>query len=116
MFFFRAFLLLFALALAAYTLQVSLVHGMGLVPVFMGDLAAMTWSGQFNLDFLGYWLLAALWLFWRGGFTLKGAVPALLALALGGLFLAPYLLYLSFRLKGDVPALLLGDRRKASKE
>jgi hypothetical protein len=40
--------------LAVYTAVVIANHGWNLFPVFFGDMAAMGWAGQFNLDFMGF--------------------------------------------------------------
>ena len=45
---FRAYLAVLIVCLGAYTLLVGLAHGWNLLPVFLGDMAAMTWPGQFN--------------------------------------------------------------------
>lgn len=96
-----------------YTAFVVAEHGLGLLPVFFGDMAQMAWPGQFNLDFFCFLLFSGSWLAWRHHFS-----PAGLALGLGGVFLgAPYLsVYLlvqSVRVEGDVAALLLGPTRAA---
>ncbi|MHA3842068.1 hypothetical protein ACX0GZ_12705 [Sphingomonas aestuarii] len=49
---FRALLILLWIALAAYTAVVISQHGIGLLPIFLGDIATLAWPGQFNLDFL----------------------------------------------------------------
>jgi hypothetical protein len=36
-------------------------------------MAAMTWPGQFNFDFLCFLTLSGLWLAWRHHFSLGGA-------------------------------------------
>ncbi|CAN5810072.1 hypothetical protein BH11PSE8_BH11PSE8_33710 [soil metagenome] len=35
------------------------------MPVFVEDIFAMTWRGQFNVDFTCLLLLSGLWLAWR---------------------------------------------------
>ncbi len=59
--FFHALLTLLLLTLAGYAAVVISDHGIGLFPLFFGDMAAMTWPGQFNLDFMLMLLLSALW-------------------------------------------------------
>src|SRR3546814_1654091 len=49
---FRTLLVILWLALAAYTAVVISRHGLGLLPIFFGDMAKLGWPGQFNLDFL----------------------------------------------------------------
>jgi hypothetical protein len=108
---FRLALAGFWLVLLVYTAVVIANHGMNLLPIFFGDIAAMGWPGQFNLDFLGFLLLAALWTAWRNGFSGAGWALAVAA-SLGGIgFMAPYLLYLTYQTNGDVRAMLLGVHR-----
>ncbi|MEQ9448599.1 MAG: hypothetical protein RLN70_06775, partial [Rhodospirillaceae bacterium] len=71
-------------------------------------IAGMTWQGQFNTDFMMYLMLSGLWTAWRSGFTAGAVALGAVAAVLGILFLAPYLLYLSYRTKGDLRRLLLG--------
>lgn len=96
---------------AVYTLIVISNHGLGLLPVFFGDIAKMEWPGQFNLDFLGFLMLSGLWLSWRHHFTPFGLVLGVLGLFGGVPVLTAYLLGTSFAVKGDVRALLLGPVR-----
>lgn len=62
MFVFRSFLLVVVVSFAVYTAVVGATHGWNLFPVFFGDIAAMTWPGQVNLDFLCMLLLSGLWI------------------------------------------------------
>lgn len=105
---FRVFLVAIWLILFVYTSIVILNHGINLLPIFFGDIAKLAWPGQFNLDFLGFLCLSALWTAWRNGFSAGGLGLALIAFFGGIGFLAPYLLYLSFRHRRDVRAILLG--------
>lgn len=108
---FRIYLVIVVAAIIAYTLPVIANHGMGLFGIYFGDIAAMTWPGQFNVDFLSFLTLGALWLAWRHHFSAGGIVLGLF-IYLGGMpFLATYLLVHSFRTKGDMKALLLGEGR-----
>ena len=104
----------FLIALTVCILIVIANHGMGLVPTFFNDMAAMAWPGQFNLDFMGFLILSALWVGWRHEYSLIGWVLTPLALTGGGLFLTIYLLIMSFRVNGDLKALLIGERRAAA--
>jgi hypothetical protein len=49
---FRFFLVIVILAIIGYTLVVGVNHGWNLIPVFFGEMLAMTWTGQFNFDFM----------------------------------------------------------------
>ena len=104
----RALLIILWVALAAYTAFVIAHHGMGLLPIFIGDIAQLTWSGQFNVDFLYFLILSAFWTAWRNGFSTGGLGLALIAFFGGAGFLLPYLLYLSFSTGGSVRRILLG--------
>ena len=53
------------LVIVGYTFPVVANHGLGLLPIFFGDIAKMEWPGQFNLDFLGFLTLSGLWIAWR---------------------------------------------------
>jgi len=107
----RIFLVAAFLALAFYTIKAGMGHGWDLASVFLADLTAFNWSGQFNLDFLTYLWLSALWLAWRHDFSLAGIGLALVASVGGMLFLAIYLLIASFRADADLKVILLGERR-----
>lgn len=109
---FRSLLMALWLILAAYTGVVVVRHGLDLLPIFFGDIATFTWPGQFNLDFLCFLLLSALWTAWRNGFSAIGLLLALVALFGGAGFLLLYLLVLSFRHRGDMRAILLGPDRQ----
>lgn len=109
---FRVALTVFLVCLLPYTLVTGLTQGWNLVPVFLGDLFAVTWRGQFNLDFLTFLLLAAFWVSWHDGFSLRAMGLSVLTVCLGMSFLAAYLLYLSVRTGGDSHVLLLGVRAK----
>lgn len=99
------------LVLVAFTAVVIANHGINLIPVFFGDIAKMGWPGQFNLDFLWFLVLSALWTAWRGGFAPASLALALIAFFGGAGFLLPYLFILTLRAKGDMATVLLGVRR-----
>lgn len=99
--------------LAGYTVMVGNAHGWNLMPLFFGDIAAMGWPGQFNLDFLFMLSLSAIWVAWRHGFSATGLLLAVLAFNLGALFLAIYLLVTIGRARGDARVVVLGPARAA---
>ena len=107
---FRAFLILLWAIIALYTGVVIANHGLGLIPIFFGDMAKMTWPGQFNLDFMTLLMLSGLWVSWRHNFSLAGLALGLIAAVGGAAFLTLYLFVVSLQTKGDVKAMLLGDR------
>lgn len=108
---FRIFLVTIILAVNIYTAIVIVNHGMGLYPIFFGDIADMTWRGQFNLDFLGFLIMSGVWVAWRHAFSVSGLILGFAAFNLGAPFLAAYLLIESIRNKGDSAAILLGNAR-----
>lgn len=108
---FRTLLASILTVIVLYTIVVIANHGMGLLPIFFGDIAEMTWPGQFNLDFLGFLLLSGFWLAWRNAFSPGGLALGVLGVFGGAPVLTAYLLYQSFECKGDVPKLLLGPSR-----
>ena len=108
---FRLFLAAVIAIVGAYTSVTIANHGMGLYPIFFGDIAEMAWPGQFNLDFLGFLLMSGLWVAWRHAFSAGGLILGIAAFNLGAPFLAAYLLIESVRHKGDSAAILLGKAR-----
>ncbi len=106
----RIYLIAFYIMLVIYTLFVGSAYGWNFVPFAIEEIAALTWPGQFTLDFSAYLVLSALWVAWRHAFSRAGIVLGLIASVGGILFLAPYLLYAISQAKGDVKALVLGDR------
>lgn len=112
---FRLLLIVQVTGLFIYTGLVGIAHGWSLLPVFFGDIAAMNWPGQFNLDFTMFLSLSGLWLAWRNHFSGGGLVLGLVGFFGGMLFLAPYLLFVSFQEKGDIRAVLLGGKRAAAR-
>jgi len=99
--------------LVGYTAIVIANHGMGLLNVFFGDMAAMGWPGQFNLDFLSLLTLSGLWVAWRHQFSGAGLALGVLALLGGGLFLTTHMLSVTAQSSGDVKEVLLGKARAA---
>lgn len=110
---FRLFLFTCLIAITGYTAVTIANHGLNLLPMFFGDMAEMGWPGQFNLDFMTFLALSALWVAWRHHFTLAGILLAILAFFGGMLFLSIYLLVHSFKVNGNIKALLLGEARAA---
>jgi hypothetical protein len=108
---FRTLLIVFIVAIISFTGVVISNHGWNLLPIFFGDMAAMTWPGQFNFDFFCFLILSGLWLAWRHHFSAGGIVLGVLGLFGGIMFLAPYLLIVSFKANGDMKVLFLGKVR-----
>ena len=110
---FRLFLATCLIVITGYTSVTVANHGLVLLPVFFGDMAAMAWPGQFNLDFFCFLLLSGLWVVWRHQFSAGGLGLGLIAVFGGMPFLSAYLLIASFKTKGDIKAMLLGEARAA---
>ena len=108
---FRLFLLACLIAIALYTGVVIANHGTNLMPVFLGDVAAMAWPGQFNVDFTCFLALSALWVSWRHKFSAGGLALGVIAFLGGMLFLSIYLLVQTGRSGSNIKALLLGEAR-----
>lgn len=111
---FRILLAAIFVAIVGYTLPVAAHHGLGLVPLFFGAIGEMTWQGQFNVDFACFLILSGLWVAWRHNFSPLGLALAPIASLGGATFLSAYLLIVSFQVRGDIAALLLGSRRAAA--
>ena len=71
---FRILLIVIIIGIISYTGIVGFNHGWNLLPIFFGDMSAMTWAGQFNFDFMCFLTLSGLWLAWRHHFSLSGFV------------------------------------------
>jgi len=111
---FRILLTIITISIISFTGIVVFNHGWNLFPIFFGDMAAMTWAGQFNFDFMCYLTLSGLWLTWRHHFSLGGLALGVLGFFGGIMVLAPYLLIASYQANGDVKILLLGKVRANS--
>jgi hypothetical protein len=108
---FRIYLVLLIVGLGAYTLLVGLNHGWNLIPIFFSNINAVDWQGQFNLDFMTFLSLSALWVAWRHHFNAAGYMLGLVAFFGGMMFLAPYLIWASFRANGNIKELLVGGNQ-----
>jgi hypothetical protein len=108
---FRVLLVVLFTCILFYTAVVAGNHGFGLIDVFFGDMLAMGWPGQFNVDFTSFLILSALWLAWRHHFSPAGLALGVLGFFGGGLVLTAYLFIASIGAKGDMKELLLGKAR-----
>ena len=98
------------LALLAYTMYVADGEGWGLFQVFTGNITAFNWDGQFNLDFSCYLTLSGLWIMWRNKFSGSSIAIAVIAMIIGIMVFAPYLLYLLMIEKDELKKVLVGER------
>ncbi len=108
---FRILLTFFIISILGITGVVAFNHGWNLLPIFFGDIASLTWPGQFNFDFMCLLLLSGLWLAWRHHFSFGGIVLGVLGVFGGTMVLAPYLLLASYKANGDMKIILLGKIR-----
>ena len=107
---FPALVAVFSATVAIYTAVVIGSEGLNLFDVFLGNMQAWNWSGQFNLDFLMYLLLSGLWIAWRERFSLRGLILGALASVLGIVFFGPLLMFWWWKADGRLEGLLLGTR------
>lgn len=98
-------------SLVSYTVIVTGRVGWNPLPSFVGDIVALIWPGQLHLALVYCLLLAGVWIAWRHQFSIAGAALGVLAVAGGVLFLVPYLLVISYRVRGDANAFVLGRAR-----
>lgn len=108
---FRIFMAVIFVSILLYTAVTISNYGWNLIPIFFGDMRAMTWPGQFNFDFMGFLLLSGLWVSWRHQFSPGGLVLGMVAIFGGILFLSLYLFIASTVSKGNVQELLMGKSR-----
>lgn len=104
----RTIFISFTAIIWIYSIYTISQHGIWYLPVYFETVFSGDWTGQFTIDFSLYLALSALWIAWRSGFTVTSFVMAGIAAFLGMLVFAPYLMYLHYKTKGDVCALVLG--------
>jgi hypothetical protein len=108
--FFKTLLLVQTAGLLAYTFIAFQTEGADLFSVFLANIKSLTWTGQFNLDFLCYLTLSGLWIMWRNKFSGKSILVGTVAMIFGIVFFAPYLLWLLYKENGDLKHVLVGDK------
>lgn len=99
--------MLFLLILVSTAAAVK-TEGWNFMHPFLAAMRYWNWNAQFLTDFTCYLLLSGIWIMWRHGFTPQAISGGLLAMVLGFLVFAPYLLFLLLRSKGDVHWVLTG--------
>jgi hypothetical protein len=106
---FRLYLLVAWIALQVYSAMVGQNHSLDQIgPEFNSAVAAMTWQGQMNVDFAAALALSGLWAGWRNGWSLLGWVLGIACFVAGTTVSMAYLLFLTYREKGDMKRVLLG--------
>jgi len=106
---FRMFLLAILAGLGVYTAMVIAHDGMDFLTPFNSAVSMFGWQGQFNLDLIGLFALAAIWIAWRHRFSPAGLMLAVGPLLLGVLYVSGYLLLASFSAR-DGLELVAGPR------
>lgn len=109
-YFLKGLLIIQTLGLLIYTIIAIQNDGFSFLERAIEFAMSMTWMGQFALDFQCYLMLSALWVAWRNKFSMKASLLAVIALILGIVVFAPYLLYLLREEKGNLKKVLIGDR------
>lgn len=107
---FKTLLIVQTIGLLTYTYFAFQTEGADLFSVFTHNILSLNWSGQFNLDFLCYLTLSGLWIMWRNKFTNKSILLGLVAMVLGIVLFAPYLIWLTYKENGEIKRILIGDR------
>lgn len=94
-FLFIAWLIVMAISIEAYRHS-----GMAAAETFTGDIQALSWRAQFNLDFLAHLTLFGVWVAWRHRFEPAGLALGLACVLGGGAFSLANLLCASITAKG----------------
>jgi len=106
---FKVLMVTLTLTLAVYTGMVIQKEGMNFFTIFIENILAITWNGQFHFDFMCYLLLSGVWIMWRDRFSFSSMGIACGAMVIGFIFLAPYVLYLVAKENGNFKKVLTGD-------
>ena len=110
---FRAVLLLCWLIIVAVTANALASESLGVaLDVYSYDLNAGDWRTQFCTDLLFHLSLVGLWAAWRLKFSVKGIVFGSLCFLGGSLFSFAYIFALATYHKGNVIAVVMGERLK----
>lgn len=104
----RIFLVISTVAIYAITVIASLSQGFNWPAVAIADLLALGWRSQFDIDFIVHLFLLATWVTWREGADTRAYVFGFLSIVMGGMFGFPYILYATYKARGEPKALLLG--------
>ncbi|MCU0469333.1 MAG: hypothetical protein MUF58_12095, partial [Arcicella sp.] len=107
---FKALLIVQTLSLFVYTIVAFNNDGYNLFNIFLSNIQSLNWNGQFNSDFSCYLILSGLWIGWRNHFTPSSILLGIVAMILGIIIFAPYLLYLLTKENGDLKKVLIGNQ------
>lgn len=108
--FLKGLLIIQTLGLLIYTVIAIQNDGGNFLARAIEFATSLTWMGQFTLDFQCYLILSALWVAWRNNFSINSIVIAIVAMILGIIIFAPYLLFLLSKEKGNLKRVLIGNR------
>lgn len=106
----KALLITQTIAVLIYTFSAYQKEGATLFGIFISNLQSFHWNGQFNLDFSCYLVLSGLWTMWRNKFSAASIAVGSMAMVVGILLFAPYILFLLTKEKGDLKKVLTGER------
>ncbi len=106
----KSILIIQTIALIIYTYFAVKNEGWTLFNVITTNVLSLNWNGQFNLDFSCYLLLSGIWIMWRNKFSFSSIVIAMIAMIIGIMFFAPYLLYVLMVEKGSLKHMFLGKQ------
>lgn len=106
----KAILTTQTILLLVYTAFAVQNEGWGFLQIAVSNIASLTWSGQFALDFACYLLLSGIWIMWRNKFQMQSLILGIAAMILGIVVFAPYVIYLLGKEKGDLKKVLLGEQ------
>jgi len=106
----KSLLIIQTLTLIIYTAYTVTLNGWNFLEVAIANVQAINWNGQFALDFNCYLILSAFWIMWRNQFKIKSIIIGIIAMIMGIVVFAPYLLYLLVKEDGNIKRMLVGDR------
>lgn len=79
----RYALIAMTVLIVVFTVTAIANGGLNLITPFLMPILALSWQGQFNIDFACYLVLSGIWMAWRGGFSGGSIALGILAPPLG---------------------------------
>ena len=107
----RVLLLASTIVIYVFTYSAVAAQGINWPTVALGDILALNWRSQFDVDLVIHLLLLATWISWREGFSMKGHIFGFLSIVMGGMFSFPYLLHAIYAANGNPVVTLLGGHQ-----
>lgn len=105
----KSLVIIQTLTLLVYTGFSIKNEGWALFNILTTNVTSLNWNGQFNLDFSCYLTLSGIWIMWRNKYSISSIIFAVIAMIIGIIAFAPYLLYLLTTEKGNLKKLLVGE-------